>query len=296
MFFRKCWGVFLFLFLMSGVHLAFAAGSGPITIDKVSESFDPKTNEYTYTVVVKNTGKLAVDYFLTAQPYNDKTQDKSGKAKDAAARQTQKVNIGAEQKSTFKFVFKGADGKNWKFKYTDLYDGDPAKKGTKLVTADIGEFSLRPVEPDHTFDQFYSVQFPYPYAAKLLDLGETNFYVDITDQNLPADWKLASFDPAPGDLFLLAPGEVKTVDIALRSDLPVVEGQVGSVQFDFVNPDSGAVKWGWRLCLSRSLWRCLEVDFCWWRGSIKFYDDINGEIALGGLRRFNGPGPPGVFL
>ena len=106
--------VLLFLVLVP------SPGYARITIEKVTERFDPKTNTYTYTVVLNNTGRLVVDYYLTAQPYNDKSLDTNGKPIDAANRQVRKINIGGEQRSTYTFTFVGAEGKDWKWKYTDL--------------------------------------------------------------------------------------------------------------------------------------------------------------------------------
>ena len=133
----------------------------------MSESFDAKTNTYTYTVVIKNTGNIVTDYFVTAQPYNDKSLGADGKPKDSAKRQIQKVTLGGFQKTTVKFTFTGAEGKDWKFKYTDIYNSDPTKGGATMIAGDIGEFAFRPVAPGALLDEVFAFQFPYPYAATL---------------------------------------------------------------------------------------------------------------------------------
>lgn len=238
MFLKKFLAVIVFL--LFSARLAFAAG--PITIEKVTEKFDPKTNEYTYTVVIKNTGNLVPDYYVTAQPYDDKSLGEDGKPKDSAKRQIKKVTLGGHQKTTVKFVFSGAEGKNWKFKYTDVYDSDPTKGGAKMIVGDIGEFALRQVPPGTTGDQAFAFQFPYPYAAGLLHLGPTDFYIDITEQSLPATWELASFSPIPGNLFTLDYGQVQVVEAAFHFNAPILDGEKGFVKFDFVNPASG-LRW-----------------------------------------------------
>ena len=195
--FKKFFGSWIMVLLF--VPTVWAAG--PITIDKVSESFDHNTNTYTYTVVIKNTGNLVPDYFVTAQPYNDKSLGADGKPKDSTKRQIQKVTLGGFQKTTVKFTFTGAEGKDWKFKYTDIYNSDPTKGGATMIAGDIGEFAFRPVAPGALLDEVFAFQFPYPYAATLANLGETSFFIEVTEQSLPPGWTLALFDPLPGDLF-----------------------------------------------------------------------------------------------
>lgn len=226
-----------FLFLIANTTPAFAA----ITIHKVSEKFDPKTGTYTYEVVIKNTGLLAIDYYVTAQPYNDKELGADDKPKDSAKRQVKKINIGGQQKTTVKFEFTGAEGKNWKFKYTDIYNGDPANGG-KFVTGDIGDFALRQVPAGENLNELFAVQFPYPYAASLLQLGQTDFHIEITELSIPAAWQVASFVPAEGQTFTLELREVQLVDIFLNSSQPVAQGDRGFIKFDFVNPESG-LRW-----------------------------------------------------
>ena len=210
------------------------AFAGPITIEKVTEKFDPKTKVYTYTVVVKNTGNGVVDYTLTAQPYNDKDLDANEKPKDAAKKQTQKINIGGFQKSTFTFKFKGAEGKDWKFKYTDLYD-----KNGKFVTGDVGSFSLLQLPPGPNLNAI--VAFPYPFpGAVAADYGrQADFFIDVTDQSLPQGWSLAGFDPSPGTPFTFSFGQSEPIGVSFTSPFPTQVGDTAFVDYDFVQPDLG---------------------------------------------------------
>ena len=208
--------------------------AGPITIEKVTEKFDPKTKVYTYTVVIKNTGNVVVDYTLTAQPYNDKDLDANEKPKDAARKQTKKINIGGFQKSTYTFEFTGAEGKDWKFKYTDLYD-----KNGKFVTGDVGSFSFLQLPPAPSLAVLQSFPYPFPGAVAASYGHEADFFVDITDQKLPPGWSLSGFDPAPGTPFTFSFGQSQPINVAFASTVPTSVGDIGFVGYDFVQPDTG---------------------------------------------------------
>ncbi len=222
-----------------GILLGMVAGparvfAGPITIEKVSEAFDPKTSTYTYTVVLKNTGNVVVDYTLTAQPYNDKDLDANNKPKDAATKQTKKINIGGFQKTTVKFTFVGAEGKDWKFKYTDLYDNHG-----KFVTGDVGSFSFLQLPPGPNLNALLAFPYPFPFAVADAYGNTAEFFVDITDQHLPVGWSLANFTPTPGQEFTFSFGHSEPISMLLTSPVATSIGQVGFVRYDVVQPDTG---------------------------------------------------------
>ena len=206
--------------------------AGPITIDKVTESFDPKTGVYTYTVVVKNTGNLAADYTLTAQPYNDKELDAGDNPKDAAKKQTKKVTLGGFQKTTTVFTFTGAEGKDWKFKYTDLYD-----KNGKFVTGDVGSFSFLQLPPGPNLNTLFAFPYPFPDAVATAYGHDADFFIDVTEQSLPPGWSVAGFDPSPGSPFTFSFGQSQPISLSLTSAGPTSVGDVGFIRYDFVQPD-----------------------------------------------------------
>ncbi len=206
--------------------------SAQANVEIKSETKVLKDGTLTVTIVLKNIGTSeAKDYLVTTQPFNVR-KEKGEKSYDAATKQAQSVTIGAKKEATLTFTFTGADAKDWKWKYTDVYE--PKVKKPAATSLGAWDPVLVPAGPGSSFEQY--VPLFYPDAAREIRGGAaTSFQFVIDALSLPPGWILSEFDPAPGLSFVLTPDTDLYLEMAFATSAMLVVGQTAFVDYTMID-------------------------------------------------------------
>jgi MYXO-CTERM domain-containing protein len=235
-----------FAILYFAVLMASAAHADPPNVQIADDRKSFEGGHFTESVLLVNFGDHdAVDIPVTVQPYNTVKPDprNPGLVTDSSSKHTAIVTVPAHKSVRVNFSFSGADDKNWKWKYTDVYTD---MTETKLYSGDIGDWSylelIASATPLHVNE---SVPLFYPNAVYAVHDGDpVNFSFSIDSLSLPAGWALTTFNPAPGDVFTLADGDLFNLDLGFTTSGPTTPGQTARVDYTETDLEDGFVYHG----------------------------------------------------
>jgi hypothetical protein len=219
--------------------------------DLVSIDSDTKTfanGVFTQTLVLSNSGDTeAVGVVITSQPYNTHKEPKIGGFDSSTEQQKLLFKpIPPHSSIIVKFTFTGADAKDWKWRYTDVYKNFAKHelykdKSGKIISADIGAWGCTQLMPGFN-DPSVSQDVPlfYPNAVNAIENGQPeDFALRIDNMVMPPGWSLASFDPAPSQIFSMSPDSFTTLHMAIDTPNLLLPGQEAEVDYTLTELDDG---------------------------------------------------------
>ena len=236
-----------FAVVLAAAGLARSASADP-NVKIIADKGSLKGGVFTQTLFLENDGDTdAVGAQIVSQPYNTIKPDPDHPRlhTDAATPQTKIVTIPAHSGKIVTFTFSGADAKDWKWKYTDVYK-PLTHKLYSIDSADIGAWSALLLLPSSgPVVALQDVPLFYPNAVYALRDGDpADFSFSIDALSLPAGWTLTGFDPAPGSVFTLSGGDLFDLQMAIATNGPTRPGDRASLDYSETELDDGLVYHG----------------------------------------------------